>query len=217
MRHIFILNPSAGREDRTPMLRGDILAAAERCNIKPEIVVTKYKGYATKFVKETLYETGELCRFYACGGDGTINEVVNGAAGHTNAQLACYPCGTGNDFVKIFDNRDAFLNFDRLIKGDTMPVDVIDAGGYRSINIFSTGIDARVAHWVCKNKRKVPVGGKVPYDDALLITFFRRLDRYYEVEIDGKRYDDDYYIIVAASGRYYGGGYYAVPEAEPVD
>ena len=51
-------------------------------------------------------------RIYACGGDGTLNEVVNGAAGFDNAAVTCVPKGTGNDFLKLFGPRFRELFYD---------------------------------------------------------------------------------------------------------
>ena len=50
----------------------------------------------------------EEYRIYACGGDGTLNEVASGAAGFPNGTITAYPGGSGNDFVKIFDDPRRF-------------------------------------------------------------------------------------------------------------
>ncbi len=162
-----------------------------------------------------------ICRFYSCGGDGTLNEVVSGVMDMDNVEIGCFACGTGNDFIKIFDNVDYFQDMQRVVNGTPQTLDVmrLDTGHEKhgAINICSMGVDARVADWASRNKRRLPFSGKLVYDIALIKTFFSRLSRTYRVTIDGKRYDGEYAIIVAASGRFYGGGYYAVPEAEPDD
>lgn len=217
-RDIFIVNPAAGKHDHTAALTDLIRRAAESHGLTYQIYVTEYKGHAIQLVsREAAAHASDLCRFYACGGDGTLNEVVCGAAGHSNAQVACYPCGTGNDFIKLFANRERFLDMDALIEADAMPLDLIRINDQFAINVCSAGIDARVAAWVGKYNHKVPLGGKLIYDLSLVVNFFGRIHRTYEVELDGERLDGEYTIIVAASGRYYGGGFYAVPEAEPDD
>ena len=98
MRHFFIVNPKSGPQDASPALRQLIKEAG--ADNSAEIHVTKCPGDATRFTAEKCRESSEEMRFYACGGDGTLNEVVNGAAGFSHAAVGCWPCGSGNDFVK---------------------------------------------------------------------------------------------------------------------
>ena len=104
MKHIFIINPAAGKADKTAEYTAKITAACE--GLDYEILLTQAPGDATRMAREAA-ETGREVRLYACGGDGTLNEVVAGAAGYDNAAVTCYVGGSGNDFVKIFDDRDA--------------------------------------------------------------------------------------------------------------
>ena len=64
-----------------------------------ECMPTKSRGHAMMLTR-AIAETGENVRFYACGGDGTVNEIANGIAGFPNAAMTCIPIGTGNDFLK---------------------------------------------------------------------------------------------------------------------
>ena len=217
-KDIFIVNPTAGKYDHTAELTALINHAAAAHSLDYRIVVTEYKGHAARIVAaEAGRNTADVCRFYACGGDGTLNEVVCGAAGHENAQVACYPCGTGNDFIKMFSRRERFLDMDALIEAPVVPLDLIRINDKYALNLCSAGIDARVADWVGRHNHKIPLAGKLMYDLSLVVNFFGRIPRDYEVELDGERLDGAYSILVAASGRYYGGGFYAVPEAEPDD
>ena len=217
-KDIFIVNPTAGKYDHTEELTALINRTATAHGLDYRIVVTEYKGHASRVIDtEARQNEASVCRFYACGGDGTLNEVVCGAAGHENAQVACYPCGTGNDFIKMFSARERFLDMDALIEAPVVPLDLIQINDKYAVNLCSAGIDARVADWVGRYHQKIPLAGKLMYDLSLVVNFFGRIHRYYEVELDGERMDGEYSILVAASGRYYGGGFYAVPEAEPDD
>ncbi len=217
-KDFFILNPAAGKHDRTAELAARISRVATAHGLDYRIIMTEYKGHAIQIVdRESRENAPAVCRFYACGGDGTLNEVVCGAAGHENAQVACYPCGTGNDFLKLFSGQERFLDMEALIEAPVIPLDLICINNKYAVNLCSMGIDARVADWVGRHNHKVPLTGKLMYDLSLLVNFFGQIHRFYEVEIDGERLDGEYAIVVAASGRYYGGGYYAVPEAEPDD
>ena len=97
MRHLFIINPAAGKKGST----GRLEAMLDKLSFDHEVVYTRGKGDARRFAEEAV-RAGEPVRIYACGGDGTLNEVVNGAAGCAHAAVTNVPKGTGNDFLKIF-------------------------------------------------------------------------------------------------------------------
>lgn len=221
--HVFILNPAAGPSDQTAELRTLIDTTCRKENLSYTVLSTLHKGQATELCRTYALDHPDVtCRFYSCGGDGTLNEVITGVINCDNAEVACFSCGTGNDFIKIFENTDAFHDLTRVVSGsvaslDAMHVETDGDASHGAINICSVGVDARVADWASRNKRRLPFSGKLVYDLAVLKVFFSRLYRKYKVTIDGVSYDGEYTIIVAASGRFYGGGYYVVPESEPDD
>ncbi len=223
MRHIFILNPAAGHSDITEELHERIVQAAKRHDIEPEIYKTEYSGHETKLVTELSERYApEQCRFYACGGDGTLKNVASGAAravekGLKNVEFTHYPCGTGNDFIRIFENKELFSDLDELIEGKSMRLDMMRYGDDYALNLCSTGLDARVAHWLEQHKRDLPVSGGLAYKLSIVVNFFKRTWRHIEYEADGERHSGDYTILVAANARYYGGGFYALPDAQPDD
>ena len=75
MRWLFIINPTAGKVDASVSLMPRIRAAAARAGIEPSIVVTRHAGHARE-ITAACAESGEEVRVYACGGDGTMNEVL---------------------------------------------------------------------------------------------------------------------------------------------
>ena len=97
MRHVFLINPHAGKQDQTARIRAlaDRLAAAH--NLDCRCLLTDRPGGA-EVLSRALAETGEPVRIYACGGDGTVHEAANGIAGFPNAAMTVIPAGTGNDF-----------------------------------------------------------------------------------------------------------------------
>jgi diacylglycerol kinase family enzyme len=125
--------------------------------------------------------------------------------------------GSGNDFVKIFDDRDAFRSLDRLLDAETAVFDLIDANGHLSINICCVGLDSRIGAEMVKFKRLPFVSGSFAYILSIAVNLFKGISEHYVVEVDGETIDDEMTFVCVANARYYGGGFYAVPDAQPDD
>ena len=127
MRHIFIINPIAGGRDSTSRIMEAAKALQERHGIAYECILARRPCHTMETLR-ALAEGGEALRFYACGGDGTVNEVANGILGFPNAAMTCIPAGTGNDFMKNFGPEMAgrFRDIESLWDGPQFPLDAID-------------------------------------------------------------------------------------------
>jgi diacylglycerol kinase family enzyme len=127
MKHCFVLNPVAGARNAEKVWLPRILAAVKEAGVEFEIHRTINVGDAAAHVRELCEKApGARQRFYACGGDGTLNEVVNGLYGFENVELASVPIGSGNDFVRNFGTKPLpFLDFSAQIAGTAAPVDVM--------------------------------------------------------------------------------------------
>ena len=216
MKHIFIINPAAGSRDRTqeyaPMIR-------RACNVRDldfEIAISKGPGDCTRLSREAAESGGEV-RIYACGGDGTLNEVMAGAAGVSNAAVTVFSSGSGNDFVKIFDDPMAFFDLERLLDAEEATFDLIDCNGDLAINICSVGLDARIGTDVSNYKRLPLLHGFRAYAASTVVNVVRGTSEHYKVEVNGETIDDKFTFICVCNGRYYGGGFNPIPEADPAD
>ena len=214
MKHIFIINPAAGKADKTAEYTANIEKSCAGLDYK--IRVSEYSGDCTRIAREYA-KTGEEVRLYACGGDGTLNEVVAGAAGYDNAAVTVYVGGSGNDFVKIFDDRDAFRDLDRLLDAETAEFDLIDCNADPAINICCVGLDSRIGAEMARFKRLPGVSGSLAYILSTVVNLFKGISEHYIVDVDGERIDGEMTFICIANARYYGGGFYAIPDAEPDD
>ncbi len=219
MKHVFIINPAAGKRDSTVQVAASIRAVCVEQGLDYEILTTEYPRHAIELVKKKAVEyAGEAIRFYACGGDGTLNEVAAGAAGLHNVSVTHYPCGSGNDFIKLFgaDCR-SFQELENLIDGKDVELDYIESDCGVCFNVFSVGVDARIAAGMQKYKRIPLLHGSMAYNASTVENVLRGLHEPYGIEIDGITYDGRYTLILAGNGRFYGGGYNPVPEADPTD
>ena len=216
MTHLFIINPAAGSRDKTKSYTAAIKKACSARNLDYRIEVSSAPGECRRIAREAG-ESGKEYRLYACGGDGTLNEVVSGAVGYDNVAVTVFSGGSGNDFVKLFNNADAFFDLEQLLDADETRFDVIRCNDDVSLNICSVGLDARIGTDVAHYKRLPLLSGFRAYAVSTIINVIRGVSEHYVVEINGETVDAEQTLICACNGRYYGGGFNPVPEADPTD
>ena len=218
MKHIFIINPTAGKSDSRQRIYDMADSLRTRHNLDVQCILTKRQGHATELAKK-LCQTGEELRFYACGGDGTVNEVANGIIGFDNAAMSVIPIGTGNDFLKNFGSDiSKFRDAENLWNGPQFPIDAIQVNDRIALTIACSGIDARVANDVHKFSESPILDGKSSYIVALAANFlFKGIGSHWTVSLDGVEDEKDYSLVAVCNGRYYGGGFMPVAEARMDD
>ena len=216
MTHLFIINPAAGSRDRTGDYREKIKAACESRGLHYEIQVSRAPGDCRRLARAAA-KTGNEYRIYACGGDGTLNEVADGAAGFANAAVTVFSGGSGNDFVKLFDDPKAFFDLERLLDAEEVTFDMIACNDTRALNICSVGLDARIGTDVSRYKRLPLLHGFRAYAVSTMVNLCKGISEHYVVEIDGEKIDGKFTFVCACNGRFYGGGFNPVPEADPTD
>ena len=216
MKHLFLINPAAGKRDCTATLSQQINELCRASGLDYRIRVSKTPGDITVFTREAA-ESGEETRVYACGGDGTLNEAVCGAAGAANLAVTHFPCGSGNDFIKNFDHPEVFRELENLLDAEERTLELIQVGDAYSLSICSIGLDARVGTEIAKYKRLPLVSGGGAYTLSTVANLIKGVHRHYVVEVAGERIDDRFTLICVCNGRFYGGGYEPVPEARPDD
>ena len=216
IHHLFIINPAAGSYNRTEEASAIIHKVCRARKLDYEIRVSTAPGECARIAREACEEGREL-RIYACGGDGTLNEVVSGVAGHDNAAVTVYSGGSGNDFVKLFDEPKAFFDLNRLMDADEATFDLIQCNDTLALNICSVGLDARIGTDVSNYKRLPLLQGFRAYAASTVVNVIRGIAEHYVVEINGETIDGNQTFICVCNGRYYGGGFNPIPEADPSD
>jgi YegS/Rv2252/BmrU family lipid kinase len=217
MNHLFIINPIAGKGKTLkliPIIKKVLKSRQEEFLIE----ITKYVGHATEISKR--YSNQEDYRIYSVGGDGTLNEVLNGMV-NTNSSLAVIPSGTGNDFIKsIYRFNNKITLEDILIKtinGNEVKIDLGKVNNRYFLNIASVGFDAEVAYNSIKFKKLPLVNGTAAYILGLLHTVFKYKKYDLNIEIDGTSIKLNSLLVAVANGRYYGGGINVAPKANLKD
>ena len=182
-----------------------------------EIYVTKAPMDAPEKIKQEAASGGPL-RVYACGGDGTFNECVFGAAKLPNVAVCPFPTGTGNDFCRMFgDEKDMYRDLDALVEGWEHPIDLIDCNGRYSANICSVGIDARIGTSVHQYSKFPIIGGATGYVVSLIVNVFKGITRKMRIRAEGFSAEGNHTLVCACNGRFYGGGFNPSLDARPDD
>ena len=218
MKHIFIINPHAGKRDQTSRIYEMADHLREAHGLTCACMLTDRPGGAADMARK-LAETGEELRLYACGGDGTISEVANGIAGFSNAAMTAIPTGTGNDFLKNFGpDMEKFQDAENLWAGEVFPLDLIACNGRLCLTIACNGIDARIADSVHQYGNSPLLHGRNSYLASVAVNFlFKPIGRHWKVWLDDEALEDDFALVSMCNGRYYGGGSMPVPEARMDD
>ncbi|MBO4979992.1 MAG: diacylglycerol kinase family lipid kinase [Clostridia bacterium] len=214
MKHIFILNPAAGKRGRADEFEQSIRAIATEKGIFFEIHHTDEVGDASVFVREyCLREPETVLRFYACGGDGTLGRVVSGAVGAANAEVAVVPIGTGNDFVRVLGKNEDFLDIAAQIEAEATPFDVLQWNDKYCVNMINIGFDGEVAARVSEGRGRVP--GKLAYIYGVACEFFKMSKAKFRCVMDGVDMGERaVQLSLYAGGGFCGGGFHAAPYAD---
>lgn len=217
MKHLFIVNPTAGGRDKTETVARRVEELFRNRSDKYEIYVTKAAMDAPEKIRRAAMD-GEHLRIYACGGDGTFNECVCGAAELENAAVCPYPTGTGNDFCRMFGpEQDLYRDLSALVDGWEHPIDLIECNGRYSANICSVGIDARIGTQV-HNYSHIPlIGGATGYVVSTVMNVIKGINRNMRISSGGFKAQGKHALVCACNGRFYGGGFNPSLDARPDD
>ncbi len=214
MKHIFILNPNAGRGTACKELQ-DALAVTD---FDWQIYTTTAAGDSIRFIREWCKTHSEPVRFYACGGDGTLHEVANAIYGFPHASMSCYPIGSGNDYVKYYGGKERFLDPVALCSAPEAPIDLIRVNDLYAINACHFGLDSCVASTMDKIRHKKLIGGKRAYPVSVLYAFIKGMRHKATISVDGEPIcTNEFLLCTAANGSHVGGSYHCAPHSDNRD
>lgn len=218
MKHIFILNPAAGKINSYEKLRAELEKSF--ADMDYELYETQSPSDAPAYVNQYCREhPEERVRFYACGGDGTLNSVVNGAVGFPQASVGCYPCGSGNDFVKYYGGKKYFLDLRAQAEAVEEEIDLMRVGNSYAINATHFGFDSCVAKTMMNVRRKKLIGGSNAYTTGVVVGLIKAMKNTCTVTVDGEKLNPAGKLLLCtiANGQYVGGSFRCAPRSDNRD
>lgn len=213
MKDLFIVNPKAGNGEG--LRKSKIIEEIAKKRKQPyEMIYTQHPLHATEIARS--YRQSDDVRVFAVGGDGTLNEVLNGM--NVGVSLGIIPCGSGNDFFRMITNRS--YDFETMVQ-DTLngTIEKIDYGilnGRKFMNSFSVGIDATITRKAkqLQAKSKLKAG---TYMQSALLEVLHPTPLHVTLELEDRSITKDALLISSLNGKWYGGGFMPAPTANISD
>jgi diacylglycerol kinase family enzyme len=220
MRHIFIINPAAGQKNVTNRARAEREGVCARRGIAPLIFISEYNGYE-RFIAEKMCSlfTDEDIRFYCIGGSGTLTQTLSGMDDEPNRQIACYPTGLSNDFLKCYkDGNRGFRNIENLLDGRVDELDYIKVvGSCKALDFVNIGIGNSIFETESLFSLISETSSTAAYGLGVSYDLLRNVDTNYEISIDGTDYSGHYAMVLCMNGRVLGNRITVSDETYPDD
>ena len=207
-KYMLVVNPEAG-SGKTMKVLPQIENILRIKKIDYEFHFTQEPMHATELVKEIGNRFDVLV---SVGGDGTINEVINGVPDF-KIPFGMIPIGTGNDFARSccvpHDSIDEAVQI--LLNHDVKNIDIGEVNGRKFVNVLGMGFEGQV-NW---NARKINfIKGATRYILGIGYTLFAYNRIPMKLTLDGKVYDEDIYLVSVGNGWNVGGGLQLTPYAK---
>lgn len=209
MKTAFIINPVAGRS-KTAKVWEDIKSNSIVIETEGKPFFTDGPGDAEKLARDLPKEGYR--RLIVFGGDGTVNEVINGMElGST--QLGIIPTGTGNDFCRMLgiSNKPGEA-VKQLFQGKTKIVDIGKINDRRFLNTLGVGFDAEVARTA--NEEYQNLSGTMAYLGALIKVLKEYKNEEMIIETETATIKGKMLLAAVGNGSYIGGGMKLIPQAK---
>lgn len=208
-----ILNPAANAGRALALLPG-LTTALDLAGHPYRVHVTAAPGEATIVARQMVEQRVPVV--LAVGGDGTINEVVNGLTGQDTTRLAIVAAGRGVDLMRsLGETRRPRLDLAGLLAATSRRIDLGLAtfanGTSRAfVNVAGVGFDAEVAHRAARSR--LP-GRHTPYLAGLARALVHYQNQETTVTIDNDQISGAMRAVLVANGQFFGGGFHIVPSA----
>ena len=199
MKYHFIINGKSGKNNKS-LLEGKIREACFKRKINYDITYTKRPSDAKRIAAEFPDEESVI---FSVGGDGNLNDTLNGIVGSENKILGVFPAGSGNDFVRTLKQLDDGIH----------SIDIGSINDRYFINVACVGLDADVADNVSITREKKWIPTSQRFNVSFVYTYFKYLPKNVRIRIGESEIKDQITILAICNAQYYGSGYHIAPHA----
>lgn len=216
MKDVLIINPKASKGSRH--FRDErIMDALAKEGIVPEMIKTEYPGHAIELAEKAAKNGAD--RVIISGGDGSINEALNGLVnaqkqGFTGTALGFIPAGRGNDFCEALGIPKSLPEIAHILKQDhRMRCDIGAAGDGTFERYFMNGSGYGIESAINYYASRSVIRGKLSYIHGIAKSLFNDLHvQEAQITIDGKTISYPFVLFAAMNGRQEGGGFRLAPK-----
>ena len=201
---LIVFNPAAGKSQINKL--NMVIRQLEEQNIQVSFAETKYAGHAREIAGNVDAEQYDMV--VVGGGDGTINEVINGLY-PSKIPLGIIPLGTANVVASemgLENNVPAIVDY--IINGEVKPCWLGNLSGRYFLLMVSVGLDAKAVATVSRKLKKYT--GKFAYFVSFMKSLLTNKTVEYSVLVDGKEFKSS--SVIVSKGQYYGGKYLCAPD-----
>jgi YegS/Rv2252/BmrU family lipid kinase len=220
---LIILNPAAGKGKGKKTFAAVCSALTGKFK-KTEVKISAYPGHIVEICKEAA---AQGCRrIISVGGDGTPFEIIYGIYANgipkQKIELGMIPAGTGNSFLRDFDDADPEKWLNYILKGNTRQVDLVEFSYFKQgkeiksyyINIMGIGL---IADILKLTNEKLKFLGSFGYSMAVLLRLFKGMNNRMQALVDGQSFALKNSALVISNSKYTGGQMKIAPMADTGD
>lgn len=218
-RWALIANPLSGGSKKRRAV-DEAASQLRKAGQIPELFWTARRGHAEELARQAIKE--RFTKIVACGGDGTIHEVVNGMMSPAPAPgavtLGILPIGTGNDLARELKISAALSSsMNTLLNGRARFIDLGMVGNRYFTTVATLGFSAAVSRLTVSSKLPGFFTGAAAYLYATLVTLFRYRAVTVRLSGDFHEFEGPVFLAAVGNGKFYGGGMKIAPSAIPDD
>lgn len=205
MIHIFIINTLVVDRTVSDKIKEHLI---NRTDIRYFTFNTSHAGMESEITKKMIrFFEGERLRFYCCGGSGTLRNIMDASGDYKDMEVAFFPCGKTNDFLKVFgDDEKYFHDIDNLIDGNIEQVDYIKTNHGVALNTVSFGLDTILSKTLEDVSDYDIFGKKIPFIISYAKSIIKTKPRKLQIRIDDNLLTKNVSEIIIGNGMVLGGG-----------
>lgn len=211
-RKVFVIwNPFSG--GKTKLLCQKLVDELTRHGIDHSVFDTIESKSATKTI--AIEFDASFSDLIIIGGDGTINESINGLK--YDVPVSIIPAGTGDDFIKnISIGKSMDEQIETAINGVVIRIDLGQCNDRKFINGVGIGFDGQIVEDMI-TKRVLFLKGHAAYYYHVLRILGSYKERLFKYVLDGEKYENELILLTIGNGTTFGGGFKLMPEASIYD